>query len=229
MSNFNVDLMNQLGLGTSSVSASSSTNSSTGNSQLGQSDFLKLMATQLNNQDPTQPTDSSQMLAQMAQLSTVSGIQDMQSSLKQLVDTMMAGQTTQAAAMVGHQIVAPGSTTTLTANGLSGAVNLSQDTNQLAVGIYDSSGQLVKQLDMGAQAKGTIPFTWDGIMDNGNAAPSGLYQIKAVANVSGSPQAMDTYVASTVDSVSVDSSTNSITLNTSGGDAVKLSDIKQLM
>jgi len=229
MSNFNVDLMKQLGLGTSSVATSSSTTSSTGSSKLGQSDFLKLMTTQLNNQDPTQPTDSSQMLAQMAQLSTVSGIQDMQSSLKQLVDTMMAGQTTQAAAMVGHQIVAPGSKTTLSANGLSGAVNLSQDTNQLAIGIYDKSGQLVKQLDMGAQTKGTIPFTWDGIMDNGNTAPSGIYQIKAIANVSGSPQAMDTFVASTVDSVSVDSSTQNITLNTSSGDAVKVSDIKQLM
>lgn len=221
--------MNQLGLTKgAAVNSASSTNSKI-SGQLNQSDFLKLMTTQLNNQDPTQPTDSSQMLAQMAQLSTVSGIQDMQSSLKQLVSTMLASQTTQAAALVGHQVVAPGSTATLSANGLSGAVDVTQDTNQLALGIYDSAGQLVKQIDLGAQTQGTVPFAWDGIMDNGTAAPNGLYQIKAVANVSGTAEAMNTYVASTVNSVTVDAATQNITLNTSGGDAIKISDIKQLM
>jgi len=221
--------MNQLGLTKgAAVNSASSTNSKI-SGQLNQSDFLKLMTTQLNNQDPTQPTDSSQMLAQMAQLSTVSGIQDMQSSLKQLVSTMLASQTTQAAALVGHQVVAPGSTATLSANGLSGAVDVTQDTNQLALGIYDSAGQLVKQIDLGAQTQGTVPFAWDGIMDNGTAAPNGFYQIKAVANVSGTAEAMNTYVASTVNSVTVDAATQNITLNTSGGDAIKISDIKQLM
>jgi len=228
MSNMNVDLMKQLGL-SSSASSSAGSASATSNGQLNQGDFLKLMTTQLNNQDPTQPTDSSQMLAQMAQLSTVSGIQDMQSSLKQLVGTMMAGQTTQAAALVGHQVIAPGSNATLSANGLSGAIDLSQDTDQLAVGIYDSAGQLVKQIDMGSQSKGTVPFSWDGIMDNDTAAPNGLYQIKAMADVSGTAEAMNTYVSSTVDSVTVDSAAQNITLNTSSGDAVKISDIKQLM
>jgi flagellar basal-body rod modification protein FlgD len=229
MSNINTDLMSQLGLTKgAAVNSASSTNSKI-SGQLNQSDFLKLMTTQLNNQDPTQPTDSSQMLAQMAQLSTVSGIQDMQSSLKQLVNTMLASQTTQAAALVGHQVVAPGSTAALSSNGLSGAVDLTQDTNQLALGIYDSAGQLVKHLDMGAENKGTIPFSWDGTMDNGMAAPNGLYQIKAVANVSGTSEAMNTYVASTVNSVTVDAATQNITLNTSGGDAIKISDIKQLM
>jgi len=229
MSNINTDLMSQLGLTKgAAVNSASSTNSKI-SGQLNQSDFLKLMTTQLNNQDPTQPTDSSQMLAQMAQLSTVSGIQDMQSSLKQLVNTMLASQTTQAAALVGHQVVAPGSTAALISNGLSGAVDLTQDTNQLALGIYDSAGQLVKHLDMGAENKGTIPFSWDGTMDNGMAAPNGLYQIKAVANVSGTSEAMNTYVASTVNSVTVDAATQNITLNTSGGDAIKISDIKQLM
>lgn len=229
MSNFNVDLMNQLGLTKGAAAASASSTSNKISGQLGQSDFLKLMTTQLKNQDPTQPTDSSQMLAQMAQLSTVSGIQDMQGSLKQLVDTMMAGQTTQAASLVGHQIIASGSSATLGPNGLRGAIDLTQDTDQLALGIYDSAGQLVKKIDMGAQTKGTIPFTWDGVMDSGTNAQNGLYQIKAVANVSGSPQAMSTYVASTVDSVTVDAATQNITLNTSSGDAVKVNDIKQLM
>ena len=229
MSNFNVDLMNQLGLTKGTPLASSNTTGNVNNGQLSQSDFLKLMTTQLNNQDPTQPADSSKMLAEMAQLSTVSGIQDMQSSLKQLVDTMMASQTTQAASLVGHQVIAAGSGATLGNNGLSGAVELSQNTNQLAVGIYDSAGQLVKQLDLGVQGKGTIPFTWDGVMDNGNNAQPGLYQIKAIASVSGKPQEMGTYVASKVNSVSIDAASQKITLNMSNGNVINVSDIKQLM
>lgn len=229
MSNFNIDLINQLGLATRSATAASTSAGKTISSQLNQSDFLKLMTTQLNNQDPTQPTDSSQMLAQMAQLSTVSGIQDMQSSLKQLVDTMMANQTTQAASLVGHQVIAAGSGATLTTNGLRGAVDLSQDTDQLAVGIYDSAGQLVKQIDMGAQSKGTIPFSWNGVTDNGINAQPGLYKIKAIADVDGNAQAMNTFVASTVDSVTIDSASQNISLNTSSGDVVKITDIKQLM
>ena len=229
MSNFNVDLMNQLGLASAAASPIGSSAASTVSGQLNQSDFLKLMTTELNNQDPTQPTDSSQMLAQMAQLSTVSGIQDMQGSLKQLTDTMIASQTTQAAALVGHEVIAPGSSTALSANGLNGAINLPNGTDHLAVGIYDSAGQLVKQLNMGAQSQGTIPFNWDGIMDNGAAAPNGLYQIKAIADIAGSPEVMNTYVASTVNSVTVDSATQNIILNTSSGDAIKITDIKQLM
>jgi flagellar basal-body rod modification protein FlgD len=228
MSNFNVNLMNQLGLTTAASNSNSST-VATASDQLNQSDFLKLMTTQLNNQDPTQPSDSSQMLAQMAQLSTVSGIQSMQSSLQQLVKTMMASQTTQAAGLVGHQVIAAGSGATLTSNGLAGAIDLTQDTNQLTVGIYDSAGQLVKQVNMGTQSQGTVPFSWNGIADNGAAAPDGLYQIRASANINGTAQAMSTYVASTVDSVTVDSATQNIMLNTSGGDAINISDIKQLM
>ena len=229
MSNFNIDLMNQLGLTTQTSNSSGSVAGGKISGQLGQSDFLKLMTTELNNQDPTQPTDSSQMLAQMAQLSTVSGIQDMQSSLKQLVDTMMASQATQAASLVGHQVVAPGTNATLTANGLMGAVDLTQATDRMAIGIYDSSGQLVKQINLGAQQQGTVPFSWDGVKDDGTRAQSGLYQIKALANINGAPQAMNTLVASTVDSVTVDAASQKITLNTSSGDVVKLTDIKQLM
>ena len=228
MSNFNTDLMTQLGL-TKPTTAAANAATNTISGQLGQSDFLKLMTTQLNNQDPTQPTDSSQMLAQMAQFATVSGIQDMQSSIKQLVDTFISNQTVQAAGLVGHQVIAAGSNAELSANGLSGAIDLSQSTDQLAVGIYDSAGQLVKQVNLGAQSQGTIPFTWNGVTDAGANAPNGLYQIKAIANINGAPQAMTTYVAANVNSVLVDAANQKIMLNTSNGDTVNISDVKQVM
>jgi flagellar basal-body rod modification protein FlgD len=213
--------------GTVATAPSSAANAISG--QLNQSDFLKLMTTQLNNQDPTQPTDSSQMLAQMAQFASVSGIQDMQSSIKQLADTLVANQTMQAATLVGHQVIAAGSNAELNSNGLSAAIDLSQSTDQLIVGIYDKAGQLVKQINLGAQSQGTIPFTWNGITDGGVNAPDDIYQIKAVANINNTPQAMSTYVASNIGSVVVDSANHKIMLNTSNGDTVNFSDVKQLM
>ena len=232
MSNFNVDLMNQLGLtppGTSAASNSSSASSKI-SGQLGQSDFLKLMTTQLNNQDPTNPVDNSQLLAQMAQFASVSSLQDMQTSMQKLLTSNVSNQTMQAASLVGHQVVAAGSNAVLNSGGqLMGAVDVSQKTNDLMVGIYDSSGQLVKTMNLGAQGQGMVPISWDGVTDTGTNAPAGIYQIKALANDNGSTQALGTYVASNISSVTVDSTNQQIMLNTSTGDSIKLSDVKQIM
>ena len=230
MSNLNVDLMNQLGLTSAASSSSAASTANKVGGQLGQQDFLKLMTTQLNNQDPTNPMDNGQFLAQIAQFASVSGIQDMQSSIKQLTDSLISNQSMQAASLVGHQVVATGSNAVLGSGGaLSGAVDVTQSTSDLVVGIYDASGQLMKNMDLGAQGKGLLPISWDGVTDNGVNAPPGLYQIKAVANIGGSAQAMSTYVASTVDSVMIDPTTQQIMLNTSGGETIKMSDVKQIM
>ena len=232
MSNFNVDLMNQLGLTPPGAAAASNSAATSGkiSGQLGQSDFLKLMTTQLNNQDPTNPVDNSQLLAQMAQFASVSSLQDMQNSMQKLLSSNVSNQTMQAASLVGHQVVAAGSNAVLDSSGqLMGAVDVSQKTNDLMIGIYDSSGQLVKTMNLGAQDKGMVPISWDGVTDAGSNAPGGIYQIKALANDNGSTQAMSTYVASNISSVTVDSTNQQIMLNTSTGDSIKLSDVKQIM
>ena len=63
--------------------------SSRGNKDtLGQSDFLKLMTTQLQNQDPFAPMENAEFIAQMAQFSTVTGITDMGSELKGIAEQL---------------------------------------------------------------------------------------------------------------------------------------------
>ncbi len=62
---------------------------------LGQADFLKMLTTQLSNQDPTDPVDNKEMLAQMAQFSSVAGITEMGETLKAILtklDVVLAGQ-----------------------------------------------------------------------------------------------------------------------------------------
>src|SRR3569832_1390840 len=94
------NLISQLGL-------SDSTTKRKPSDKLGQSDFLKLMTTQMRNQDPMQPMDNGAFLGQIAQLSQVSGIQDMQASVKQLVDTLSSNQAMQASSLVGGAGGAP--------------------------------------------------------------------------------------------------------------------------
>ena len=59
-----------------------------GNQQLGQTDFLRLMTAQLKQQDPFAPVDNQAMVAQMAQFSSVAGISEMNTSLKGIADQM---------------------------------------------------------------------------------------------------------------------------------------------
>jgi len=69
----------------------------TGFGKLGQTDFLKMMMAQLKNQDPTDPVDQKEMLAQMAQFTSLSGITEMGDTLKSIaakLDTVIAMQAT---------------------------------------------------------------------------------------------------------------------------------------
>jgi hypothetical protein len=77
------------------------------NDKLGQEQFLKLMITQLNNQDPFKPLESGEFLGQLAQFGTVSGIQDLQQSFQGLAGSMQSNQALQAAGLVGRSVYVP--------------------------------------------------------------------------------------------------------------------------
>src|SRR3569623_979783 len=135
------NLISQLGL-------SDSTTKRKPSDKLGQSDFLKLMTTQLRNQDPMQPMDNGAFLGQIAQFSQVSGIQDMQASVKQLVDTLSSNQAMQASSLVGKTVVAPASAVLYSGkSALQAGVELPTAADNVTVGINDQSGQLVRKLE----------------------------------------------------------------------------------
>ena len=78
--------------------------------KLGQADFLKLMTTQLQNQDPFAPMENAEFIAQMAQFSTVTGITEISESLKGMSDQLSEFRIATAANMLGHSVLVPGST-----------------------------------------------------------------------------------------------------------------------
>jgi flagellar basal-body rod modification protein FlgD len=197
-------------------------------SRLGHEDFLKLMTTQLRNQDPLKPLESSQFLGQIAQFSTVSGIQDLQSSFSRLADSLQANQTLQAAALIGRNVLVPGAAGVLPAGGsLNGVVGLPAGTAQLNVSIYDGNGQLVRRLELGAQNGGTVQFSWDGLRDDGQAASPGRYTLKAEALLDGKIEALGTRVQAKVESVALGA--EGLVISLAGLGAVTLADIERIL
>ena len=74
-------------LNSSSATAGTQANTSTAENALAQQDFMQLMLTQMQHQDPFQPMENGEFLAQLAQFSTVNGITEMQASLQSLADS----------------------------------------------------------------------------------------------------------------------------------------------
>ena len=201
----------------SSASTSSSSTSSSGtsaipaNMQINETGFLQLISTQMQNQDPLDPTDPSQFLEQIEGLSEVSSLQSMQTSLQ-------SSQLTSGAALIGQSVLAPSNTATLASGGtVSGAVTAPSGASSLTVSITDSSGNQVTSFQVTPQATGLTSFAWNGTNSSGASEPAGQYNVTVTATVDGASQSVSPLIQSTVDSVTIDSSTQALDVNTSNG------------
>lgn len=230
--NNNYAMLQQLGLASSSGSAGTTANNTTASGSgnaLDASAFMQLMITQMQNQDPTKPMDNGQLMSELAQISQSTGIQQLQTSFSSLASSLQSYQALQASGLVGRTVLVPSNSAYLSAGGnVSGQITLTSSTPQLTVGIYDQSGQLVRNLSLGTQSSGQVPFSWDGTDNNGAAVPAGTYQIKAEALENGTPTAVTSNVYSTVSSVNLSSSSNGIELNLYGLGTVPLSTVLQV-
>lgn len=208
-----------LGLGTATQSSKKT--------EIGQQDFLKLMTTQLQAQDPFKPMDSSQFLGQIAQFSQVSGLQELNSAFADLSSSLTANQTLQGASLVGREVLAAGKYLTLGSSGsVGGAIDLPQS-GWLSVDISDASGQVVRHIDYGSQPAGRGDFAWDGLDDDGNRLPAGSYKFQAqVSTDSGGSVAASTYVLGQV--IGVQPTSSGLQLEVSGIGTLQLSQIERI-
>ena len=141
-------------------------NVKTGSSDsLGQNDFLKLMTTQLQNQDPFAPMDNGDFIAQMAQFSTVTGIEGVNASLKKLVNKSDQGRIATAANLLGHSVLVPGNVSRPDEQGeLHGVLDLPQASSMAKIIMTDAdSGEELNVMDLGAQPAGLVGLSWKDI------------------------------------------------------------------
>ena len=214
------DLMATMNAKTSSASA--------GSVSADEDKFLTLLVTQMKNQDPLNPLDNAQVTSQLAQLSTVTGINQLNSTLESLKSSYQSSETLQAAGMIGHDVLTVGDKLTLTdGNGALG-VDLGSAADSVKITIKNGSGVAIHTIDLGAQAAGTVPLAWDGKDDAGKLLANGNYSYSVVATQGGKTLSDATPLAlGTVASVSTNA--QGVKLNVAGVGAVSLADIKQIL
>ena len=171
---------------------------------LGQSDFLKLMTTQLQNQDPFAPMDNGDFIAQMAQFSTVTGIQEINNSIGKLVEEFDQARIATASNLLGHSVLVPGDTGLPDEDGqLHGGLDLPDRTLMTELSYLDAeSGEVLHSEDMGPLAAGLVGFSWvnipQSILDEGKRI-----KIRAMIDTGEGPEQLSPSIYSKVVSASV--------------------------
>ena len=195
-------------------------------SVLGQEDFLKLLMTQLQNQDPMEPMDNGEFMGQMAQFSTVSGITEMGESIDSLVGMYQGQQMSNSASMIGKEALVNGNWAQLKGGKLSGAIDLTTAANDVRIDIKSETGEVMASLGLGSRMAGTQEFTWDGIKHDGTPAAEGDYYLSATAIRDGETTVPPMQVYGTVNSIQLKG--GEVTLNVSGQGNVSFNNVNRI-
>jgi len=205
-------------------------NEATGSAKKGveesQDRFLKLLVTQMQNQDPLNPLDNAEVTSQLAQISTVTGLDKLNDTLKLMVSDLDAMRSLEATSMIGHGVLIPGSSMRLEDNAAVAGIELEQPVDELAVSIKDSSGITIRNIELGAKPEGITTFVWDGITDSGTAAVNGSYSFTVNAKQGDKDISNTALSLATVNSVSPDEKGAILDVGEQG--LIGMSDIKQI-
>jgi flagellar basal-body rod modification protein FlgD len=199
------------------------------NGKLLQEDFLELMVTQLGNQDPFKPMENGEFLGQLAQFGTVSGLDGLEAAFENLSSSLTSNQALQAAGLIDREVLLNSPVGHLPeSGGLDAVIELPVAAQHVSVGVYDSTGRLVKQLDLGAQSEGQVELLWDGLDAQGQPQPSGVYELRAEAITAGVTQAVELMVAGRVSSVSLGNIGEPLSLEIDGLGSVDFSRVRRI-
>ncbi len=189
--------------------------------------FLKLLVTQLNNQDPLNPMDNAQLTSQLAQMSTVSGIERLNTAFQSLLAQSTSSQVLQSAGMIGRMVLVAGNELTVS-KGVAApfAVDVASAAESVKVAITNAGGKVVRSYDLGALPAGVKTLSWDGIDDSGKQAADGSYAINLLATGGGAAVAASALTYQQVASVAQGAS--GVSLELGSGRSVSLIDIKSI-
>jgi flagellar basal-body rod modification protein FlgD len=200
---------------TSSISGNSAGSAAGAAGDTATSDrFLKLLVTQMQNQDPLNPMDNAQVTSQMAQINTVNGIEKLNTTVAGLNGQFVQMQTLQAATLVGHDVWLQGNALQVTAGVGEGAFNLAGPADTVKVEVLNGAGKVVDTLNLGAQSAGRQEFNYakDGLGEDGAQYTFRVTALSGAKPVSATPLMLDH-----VESVGIDGDTLTLAL-TRGGD-----------
>ncbi len=199
-----------------------------GKNELGQDEFLKLMVTQLQNQDPFKPMEDGQFIAEMAQFGTVSGIDELQKSVDNLASAMVGNQLLDVAPLLGTDVVVQSDIGYFDGESMDGGITVDKYSSSVSMKIYSEGGALIDDINLGPQRPGEVKYSWDGKDSEGNLLAAGRYRITASAVADGKVSALSTTVAAHVDSVALGQGGRSPVLQLQGIGEVSLDNVRQI-
>lgn len=150
--------------------------------ELGRDDFLNLLVTQLQHQDPLNPMDSTDFTAQLAQFSSLEQLSNMSGQLKELAASQTVFANSQAVGYIGHTVLANGNAFNFDGHEPTAlTVDLQAPAQNVFMSVYDVTGAFVASFEAGAMTAGRQTALWNGQDNNGNLLPGGAYRFEAVA------------------------------------------------
>ncbi len=152
------------------------------NDVLDKDDFLKLLVTQLQHQDPLNPADSTQFTAQLAQFSSLEQLGNINDNLGGLQLSQTALNNSQAVNFIGKTVTSSGNSIHLT-DGVSDNLQfeLGADAKAVFMSIYDAAGNYIKTVESGALNAGEQTLSWNGTDQDGNKVSDGAYAFEVAA------------------------------------------------
>jgi flagellar basal-body rod modification protein FlgD len=166
----------------SSVTGSSPTSATPtqpGGPTLGKQDFLKLLITQLRNQDPLNPLDQNQFLAQTAQFTSLENLQNISTQLAEMKALAQGQSLTQSASLLGKAAVASGRDVTLGTSGATLTFEVTTPGN-VQFQILDAQNTVIRQLSTSVETAGEYGVTWDGFDAAGQSLTPGAYHYRVI-------------------------------------------------
>ena len=210
----------------SSMNGTTAASAAKGSTQETKDRFLSMLVAQMRNQDPLNPLDNAQVTSQMAQLSTVEGIEKMNRTLAALAENFGADQLSQAANLIGHNVLVSGNSISLNDGMGVFGINLETASDSVQISIFDQTGQLVSTVNTGVLPAGEHLFDWDGMNDSGVAMPAGNYRFEAATGSGKSLVAVQTLSSGLVQGVA--RGDDGIELNVQGLGKTAYADVRQI-
>jgi flagellar basal-body rod modification protein FlgD len=160
---------------------SSALSAITGGSTMGKEDFLTLLVTQLQNQDPLNPSDPTEFTAQLAQFSSLEQLFTVNETLQSLTSATEGQQQMSALSLIGREAVFDSECFRLGEENVSLGYNLATTADRVELHIQDQNGKSLAILKPEDKTAGTHFVTWDGLDQNGRKVSSGEYTLSILA------------------------------------------------
>jgi flagellar basal-body rod modification protein FlgD len=148
----------------------------TGPRALGQDDFLKLLITQLKNQDPLKPTDNTEFISQLAQFSQLEQSAKQAQLLQQSLDAQTASLEFALLPMIGRTVTVGQPLVQLGTGPATFGYTLEKNASKVSVSIMDQQGQVARSFEYRDRPSGANVAEWDGKNNNGVPMQPGLYR-----------------------------------------------------